>query len=63
MKIRDLNINDYIWFKAPNSTISYPAIVTELIYNDDEPLAIVKIGNRTDTIDDSYDFAIGEKRQ
>lgn len=61
MKIRDLNLDDYIWFIEPGSNISYPATVTSLVYNDDKPYAEVLVGQYKVRIDDSYQIALGER--
>lgn len=61
MKIIDLNLDDYIWFIEPGTSISYPATVTNLVYNDDKPYAYVKVGEYQIKIDDSYTIALGER--
>lgn len=61
MKIIDLNLDDYIWFIEPGTSISYPATVTKLVYNDDKPYAEVLVGQHKVRIDDSYQIAPGER--
>lgn len=62
MKIRDLNLDDYIWFVEPGTSLSYPAIVTKLVYNDDKPYAEVFVGEHKVRIDDKYMIALGERK-
>ena len=61
MNIRDLNLDDYIWFIEPGTNISYPATVTKLVYNDDKPYAEVLVEQHKVRIDDSYQIALGER--
>lgn len=59
MKIRDLDLGCTVWFIKPGKTLSEYGLVKELIYNDGEPQAVVKMGEYTKVIDDTYDIAIG----
>lgn len=57
MELHELNKGDDIWFKYPNATNSFPAVVEELNYNfDGEFYLIVRVGSELVKIDDRYDI-------
>lgn len=60
MKIEQLNKNDYIWFRASTNSQSFYGEVLELIYNEGKPKAVIQVGHLQITIDDRYEFTLGE---
>lgn len=57
MELHELNTGDDIWFKYPNATNSFPAVVEELHYNfKGEPYLKVRVGSELVVIDDKYDI-------
>lgn len=57
MELHELNPGDDIWFKYPNATNSFPAIVEEMNYNfNGKPYLKVRVGSERVEIDDKYEI-------
>ena len=57
MELHELNTGDDIWFKYPNATNSFPAVVEELHYNfKGKPYLKVRVGSELVVIDDKYEI-------
>lgn len=57
MELHELNTGDDIWFKYPNATNSFPAVVEEMNYNfKGKPYLKVRVGSELVVIDDKYDI-------
>ena len=57
MELHELKPGDDIWFKYPNATNSFPAVVEELHYNfKGKPYLKVRVGSELVVIDDKYEI-------
>ena len=57
VSFHELQVGDNIWFKYPNATNSFPAVVEEFHYNfKGEPYLIVRVGSERVEIDDRYEI-------
>lgn len=57
MEVHELNPGDDIWFKYPNATNLFPAVVEELHYNfKGKSYLKVRVGSELVVIDDKYEI-------